>query len=138
MSDSRLVIREEGDPRPYVVELPERPIGEFHQHMLRAVSGSYRFLQVSSNRNRPPNVQNMIREVMSNQLDFSTSVNTIPVFVAEGNVGECSICMDDITDKDEFRRLPCSDTVNHCFHKDCIDKWLRSNNTCPNCRSKLF
>lgn len=42
----------------------------------------------------------------------------------------CNICWDDFEDNQTTRRLPCL----HSYHKDCIDKWLKTNNTCPICR----
>ena len=42
---------------------------------------------------------------------------------------ECSICKDNIDDRD-LVRLPCK----HYFHKDCINEWFEIRNTCPLCR----
>ena len=42
---------------------------------------------------------------------------------------DCPICMEKLTYK---THLQCG----HCFHDDCIDTWLSSNNTCPLCRQK--
>ncbi|GAU91284.1 hypothetical protein RvY_03569-2 [Ramazzottius varieornatus] len=43
----------------------------------------------------------------------------------------CVICISDFEPKQSLRQLPCS----HEFHSKCIDKWLKSNRTCPICRS---
>lgn len=52
----------------------------------------------------------------------------------------CAICISEITDKDDWRAFNCHSTVKlgipHCYHRDCIDGWLASNNICPNCRGK--
>lgn len=61
----------------------------------------------------------------------------IPTFKCEGDLGDCSICMNRMKKNDLICRLPCSDTVSHAFHKDCITPWFESNNTCPNCRSEI-
>ena len=46
----------------------------------------------------------------------------------------CSICLDDYSDPEiKLNRLPC----NHVFHKDCIQEWLKDNDTCPECRMKI-
>lgn len=42
----------------------------------------------------------------------------------------CTVCMDDFRAGDEQRTLPCF----HRFHKECIDRWLRTNGTCPICK----
>lgn len=43
---------------------------------------------------------------------------------------ECSICLDTISVGETLK-------CKHRFHKNCIDKWKISNNTCPNCRCSL-
>jgi hypothetical protein len=42
---------------------------------------------------------------------------------------QCSICMENITPSNT-RVLDCS----HSFHKRCIERWKRTNRTCPMCR----
>ena len=44
----------------------------------------------------------------------------------------CSVCIDnfDTTEKDVVKLKNC----NHIFHKECIDKWIKINRTCPICR----
>ncbi|XP_055332938.1 E3 ubiquitin-protein ligase Arkadia-like isoform X2 [Paramacrobiotus metropolitanus] len=44
--------------------------------------------------------------------------------------GSCVICISEFEMKQNIRVLPCS----HEFHAKCIDKWLKSNRTCPICR----
>lgn len=48
----------------------------------------------------------------------------------EGDQTSCVVCMCDFEARQILRVLPCS----HEFHAKCIDKWLRSNRTCPICR----
>ena len=43
---------------------------------------------------------------------------------------QCSICMEMI-DRTDKKTLNC----NHDFHADCVNRWLRSNDTCPLCRA---
>jgi len=46
---------------------------------------------------------------------------------------ECSICMESYKLNELVYELPCV----HIYHKECIKKWLKSNNTCPICRYEL-
>ena len=59
-------------------------------------------------------------------------------FKAEGDIGQCAICQESILIGHTFKRLPCSDTVNHCFHSECINPWIQSHNTCPICRATVL
>jgi len=47
----------------------------------------------------------------------------------------CHICMDDYKEKEFKRIIP---LCNHCFHKKCIDKWLKKKGNCPICRTLLI
>jgi hypothetical protein len=40
---------------------------------------------------------------------------------------ECSICLESLLDS---KQLSCG----HSFHEPCIDPWLQTNGSCPNCR----
>ena len=46
---------------------------------------------------------------------------------------QCCICLEDFKGKDTRKTLQCL----HGFHKDCVDKWLRSNGSCPVCKHKV-
>jgi hypothetical protein len=46
----------------------------------------------------------------------------------------CSICREDYQDGDTVRLLGC----NHYFHKNCIDSWLSTNDSCPYCRQDVI
>ncbi|XP_070541097.1 E3 ubiquitin-protein ligase RNF38-like isoform X2 [Ptychodera flava] len=43
----------------------------------------------------------------------------------------CVVCMCDFEQRQLLRVLPCS----HEFHTKCVDKWLKTNRTCPICRA---
>ncbi len=46
----------------------------------------------------------------------------------------CAICVDDFTEEDVVRLLPCS----HVFHPQCIDEWLINHSSlCPLCKMEL-
>ena len=55
---------------------------------------------------------------------------------------DCIICMNEITDKNNWYSYTCNSTIKqgipHCFHKDCIEKWLTHNTSCPFCRGKAI
>ena len=46
----------------------------------------------------------------------------------------CLICMDNYNCGQFKRLLP---NCKHCFHKKCIDKWLKKKASCPICRDNL-
>eukprot|EP01068_Selenidium_serpulae_P019925 Selendium_serpulae@DN749_c0_g1_i1.p4 len=45
----------------------------------------------------------------------------------------CTVCHDEVPIGKLVRVMTCG----HSFHDDCLQQWLASNNTCPNCRSEL-
>lgn len=46
----------------------------------------------------------------------------------------CSICKNNsIASRDEIAATKCG----HCFHKDCIARWLSENSYCPSCRKPV-
>lgn len=48
---------------------------------------------------------------------------------------ECPICLGDFEEGEKVRVLP---KCNHGFHVSCIDTWLMSHSSCPNCRHSLL
>ncbi|PIN02165.1 hypothetical protein CDL12_25322 [Handroanthus impetiginosus] len=44
----------------------------------------------------------------------------------------CPICLADYHPNETIRCMP---ECEHCFHSDCVDEWLRMQNTCPVCRN---
>ena len=47
------------------------------------------------------------------------------------NKEECPICFEPFYYKKYKRKLSC---CSNTYHKTCIDKWLKKNSSCPNCR----
>lgn len=45
----------------------------------------------------------------------------------------CSICLEQQIETEEWCKLNC----NHEYHKDCIYKWLRTTDSCPDCRKPI-
>ena len=46
--------------------------------------------------------------------------------------GNCSICIEPITDSQESKTTKCG----HTFHKECYRTWILQNTSCPLCRQK--
>lgn len=46
---------------------------------------------------------------------------------------DCPVCKDEFNVDEEVLSLPCT----HCFHKDCVARWLKVSGTCPVCRYSL-
>ncbi|KAK4749808.1 hypothetical protein SAY87_027257 [Trapa incisa] len=57
-----------------------------------------------------------------------------PAAQGENSISECAVCLSLLEDEEVFRLLP---NCNHSFHAECIDKWLASHSTCPNCRTEV-
>ncbi|KAJ7956265.1 RING-H2 finger protein [Quillaja saponaria] len=68
------------------------------------------------------------------------SIDALPVFHYKDVIGgmkepfDCAVCLCEFSNQDKLRLLP---ICSHAFHKECIDKWLLSNSTCPLCRGTL-
>jgi len=45
----------------------------------------------------------------------------------------CSVCKEDYVDGDEVVTTGCK----HLFHACCLATWVKSKNTCPNCREPI-
>eukprot|EP00924_Labyrinthula_sp_SR-Ha-C_P015957 augustus_masked-scaffold_4-processed-gene-14.56-mRNA-1 protein AED:0.43 eAED:0.43 QI:0/-1/0/1/-1/1/1/0/547 len=46
----------------------------------------------------------------------------------------CCICLCELNDGDICRILDC----NHIYHPNCVDIWLKSNNSCPLCKEEVI
>ncbi|KAH8295150.1 hypothetical protein KR018_008010 [Drosophila ironensis] len=69
------------------------------------------------------------RGLTRNEIDQLPSYKYNPD-LHNGDQSSCVVCMCDFELRQLLRVLPCS----HEFHAKCVDKWLRSNRTCPICR----
>lgn len=67
-------------------------------------------------------------------LESATSTILYTAGTATGREDElCSICCDVFQESDCLRVLPCK----HRYHVACVDRWLRSNCTCPLCKGEI-
>ena len=48
---------------------------------------------------------------------------------------ECVICFMPYEADDQVVTLPCD--TRHIFHENCIETWLKSNNSCPLCKQPI-
>ena len=59
-------------------------------------------------------------------------------FRSEGDFDNCcAVCFETMLQGQVLLRLYCSETVNHVFHKKCIEPWFQTKANCPTCRSDL-
>jgi hypothetical protein len=49
------------------------------------------------------------------------------------NIKSCSVCLEEQKFGEHVRALPCF----HVFHRDCIDRWLKTKATCPVCTMEV-
>ncbi|KAI5670461.1 hypothetical protein M9H77_10825 [Catharanthus roseus] len=67
-----------------------------------------------------------------------SSIGNLPIVLhrdlVNPNEGECSICLGIFQDGDKVKVLP---DCGHCYHCECVDKWLRTQSSCPLCRASL-
>ncbi|KAL7585811.1 RING-H2 finger protein ATL66 [Lactuca sativa] len=93
----------------------------------------------SLTRNSPPSSQ-------PQGLDAAT-INSIPITIyhrsptttglssSETNESsECSICLGVFEEGDKVKVLQ---SCCHCYHCDCVDKWLITHSSCPMCRASV-
>ena len=78
--------------------------------------------------NQPP--QHPVPDTIVNELPEITidSVDKL-----DGDKKDCTICLNSFKHGDKALILPCI----HIFHTDCIKKWFKTQNTCPNCKFKI-
>ncbi|KAH7841591.1 hypothetical protein Vadar_031848 [Vaccinium darrowii] len=65
---------------------------------------------------------------------FSIVLHTTSSEKKTADESECCICLGVFGDGEKVKVLP---NCRHCFHSECVDKWLSSQASCPLCRSSL-
>lgn len=72
-----------------------------------------------------------VSEETINQLRRGTFINLREYIIPECT--QCTISLEDFSDSTEVIVLPC----RHAFTVDAIQRWLRTNTTCPTCRERV-
>lgn len=70
-------------------------------------------------------------------------ISDIPTYIFQKSMADglgqndtqrkCQVCQCDYEDKETIKMLPC----RHCFHAECVDQWLKSNDNCAYCRKSI-
>lgn len=66
----------------------------------------------------------------------SVPTNVAPIAIPARkafDVQDCAICLEPLNANDKLTKC-CQ--CGHCFHKACLDEWLKENQTCPLCRKR--
>ncbi|KAE8708966.1 RING-H2 finger protein ATL72 [Hibiscus syriacus] len=63
----------------------------------------------------------------------SDTINALPLTMMTSG-SECCICLGVFEDGEKAKVLP---HCQHCFHPECVDRWLSSESSCPLCRTSL-
>ena len=72
----------------------------------------------------------------NNDEDLTKLVSAIPAFIVKKNKNKdsnnkyCPICLSEFMIGEKESSLPCL----HCFHSNCIEKWLKRSKFCPVCK----
>lgn len=89
-------------------------------------------------------IESILRQLQELQVDLRTQVPlgneetkrlpTRKYRKGEEKIERCAICVEDFTDGDGLRVLPCE----HFFHRQCIDEWLINHSAvCPLCKYEV-
>ncbi|XP_074323446.1 RING-H2 finger protein ATL66-like [Apium graveolens] len=73
-------------------------------------------------------------QVADTKMHLSLPVVLYGVLKKEKSVVECCICIGVFEEQDKVKVLP---VCGHCFHSECVDKWLSTQSSCPICRAGL-
>jgi len=94
--------------------------------------GNLRFINSQSLHHPAPNVQHMPVHTYTKKESNATDSTTLQNQSSQADQ-RCSICLSDYETGDVVKTLPCF----HMFHQNCIDAWLRTNDTCPICKYQI-
>lgn len=64
-----------------------------------------------------------------------TYIKSININEIDEENKQCSICLEEYDEKSNLNRLM---RCKHVFHETCINKWIKTNETCPLCRANVI
>jgi len=90
----------------------------------------------------PPHSHSHSRRI-SPETTPTSVIDSLPLFTFSSisrrssavTAADCAVCLSKFRNSDLLRSLP---LCCHAFHAECIDTWLRSNLSCPLCRSSIL
>lgn len=85
----------------------------------------------NSNHNHNRNIESDQILINMNNINNINNMNIINNVIYIDDTKECCICLDK-----NINEWVCT-SCNHKFHKQCINDWRKTKNTCPICRSNL-
>ncbi|CAH1445389.1 unnamed protein product [Lactuca virosa] len=108
----------------------------------------YTCCSIPSNLSSAPNTTNSSSlsqnssSAQTQGLDVAT-INSLPITIYHQNLtvlnspetnetSECSICLGAFEEGEKVKVLH---SCRHCYHCECVDKWLITHSTCPICRT---
>nr|GEY52494.1 hypothetical protein [Tanacetum cinerariifolium]GEY52495.1 hypothetical protein [Tanacetum cinerariifolium] len=106
------------------------------RYISRRTSNDVVSANVNLNNEHVPHDSHHVTEVTNTNND----VDSLPLFTFSSltgdmmTSGDCAVCLSKFESEDQLRLLP---LCCHAFHAFCIDAWLKSNFTCPLCRSNV-
>lgn len=72
-----------------------------------------------------------------NDISINQAMVVVTDLINIDNTSECSICIELLSSKNK-KNIVSLVQCGHKFCRQCITKWLRSNNNCPLCKAVLF
>jgi hypothetical protein len=89
------------------------------------------FLQYYYHRHNSMHNKEMLERKLGNKT--KKALTQVTLFMATGNEGDCTVCIELMKSGDEARQLPCG----HAFHRACVDDWLLKRRKCPLCNLNI-
>jgi hypothetical protein len=116
-------------------------------HLLQSMSSSTGSMRHGPSQHGDNNVDNMSYEQLlqrfgdgsENRGATTETISSLPTSIVNDpsqlpeDKRQCCICLEDFSHGDGRTSLPCL----HGFHTDCVNKWLKSNGSCPICKSSV-